>query len=118
MSEIMKEIIAQYLPILIEIILTALGGMAVSYLKKKIKNEETMQIIERVVKATEQIHKDIHGHDKLYSAEIKAKRLLANKGIELSDFELTNLIESVVHDMNVGILNRDSCQNNDEGGET
>lgn len=104
MNEIVKEIIAQYLPILIEAIITIIGGMAVSYLKKKIKSEEVMKVITSVVKATEQIHKDIHGHDKLYSAEVRAKRILESKGISLPYFELTSLIESAVHDMNLELI--------------
>lgn len=104
MSELVKEIISQFLPILIEIIITMIGGVAVSYFKKKIKSEETMQIVKSVVKATEQIHKDIHGHDKLYSAEVRAKRILESKGISLPDFELTSLIESAVHDLNSQLI--------------
>ena len=104
MNEIAKSIIAEYLPILIETIITIIGGIAVSYLKKKIKSEETMRVVKSVVKATEQIHKDIHGHEKLYSAELRAKNILRSKGIDLSDFELTSLIESAVHDMNLELI--------------
>ena len=104
MNELVKEIISQFLPILIEIIITVIGGVAVSYFKKKIKSEETMLIIKSVVKATEQIHKNIHGHDKLHCAEVRAKSILESKGISLPDFELTSLIESAVHDLNSQLI--------------
>lgn len=115
MNDIVKEIIAQYLPIVIQAIIAVISGAAVSYIKKKVKSEETRNIIATVVKATEQIHDEIHGREKLYSAENRAKRILESKGIILPDYELTTLIESAVHDMNVKLI--DSCENKSDSYE-
>ena len=112
MNEIVKEMIIQYVPVLVELIVTVISGIAVSYIKKKIKNEEIRSVIATVVRATEQIHKDIHGHEKLSSAEKRVKRILESKGIKIPDYEITTLIESAVHDMNTEVIG--ACKSGDE----
>lgn len=101
MTEILKDLFIQFIPVLLEILLTVIGGLALKYIKNKLKNDESLSVIKNVVQATEQIYIDIHGGDKLRAAEKRAKTILESKGIFLPDIEITTLIESAVHEMNV-----------------
>lgn len=101
MREVLKELIVQLVPVLLEIFLAIVGGIILRYIKNKLKNDESYNIIKNVVQATEQIYIDIHGNEKLQMAEKRAKAILKSKGIDLSDIEITTLIESAVHEMNL-----------------
>lgn len=101
MSEILKDLIVQFIPVALELVLAIIGGFVLKYIKNKFRNDESLNIIKNVVRATEQIYIDIHGGEKLRAAEKRAKAILESKGIYLPDIEITTLIESAVHEMNL-----------------
>lgn len=113
MNEIIKCILSDILPIILEVVIMTLCGIATSYLKKKIRSEEVRNVIGSVVRATEQVYKDIHGQEKLHNAEKKVKCILESKGITIPDDEIITLIESTVHEMNETIIQ----SYDDKGGE-
>ena len=66
------------------------------YLDTKIKRD----VAKTVVRAVEQIYKDLHGDEKLNKALMAASEILAQMGITVSDLELRMLIEAAVGEFN------------------
>ena len=88
-------------------ILVALVGWitreAVSYFKKKGLTEILSQkqyLVDIAVRAIEQIYINEDGPKKLQKAKITALELLSKNGIEITQAELDNFIESSVNAMN------------------
>jgi hypothetical protein len=87
-----------------EIIATCLTAIA-SYIGLCVKNAYTKyidtktkkEVVDIVVKATEQLYKTLDGEAKLNVAIEDASAMLANKGIVCSDLELRLLIEATVN---------------------
>ena len=80
--------------------LTAIAGYVglkiKAYFEKKEIANETKKVISTVVRAVEQMYKDLHGEAKLEKALEYASEMLAEKGIAISDLELKLLIEDTV----------------------
>ena len=104
MKEIITQIITDYLPVIFTGILTVLVGFIRTKYNKLADTDIKKSVIADTVKYIEQIYKDIHGDEKLDKAEEKAKSLLEEKGIKISNNELVTLIESAVRDMNTSEL--------------
>ena len=100
MKEIITQIITEYLPVILTAVLTIIVGFIRTKYNKLADTDIKKSIIADTVKYVEQIYKDVHGGEKLAKAEEKAKSLLEEKGIKISDNELVTLIESAVKDMN------------------
>lgn len=96
--------IESYAPAIIGSILTAIAG----YLGAKLKgilewvevNKEKKAVAETVVKAIEQMYKDLHGEEKKQKAIDGIRQMLDAKGISIADIEIDMLIESVVSEFN------------------
>ena len=100
MKEIITQMITEYLPVILTGILTVIVGFIRAKYNKLADTDIKKNVIADTVKYVEQIYKDIHGNEKLIKAEEKAKSLLEEKGVKISDNELVTLIESAVKDMN------------------
>lgn len=100
MKEIITQMITEYLPVILTAVLTTIVGFIRAKYNKLADTDIKKSIIADTVKYVEQIYKDVHGGEKLAKAEEKAKSLLEEKGIKISDNELVTLIESAVKDMN------------------
>jgi LL-H family phage holin len=70
--------------------------LADKYINDKIKKD----VAKTVVKAVEQIYKDLHGEEKLNKALESASEMLATKGITITDLEIKMLIEAAVAEFN------------------
>lgn len=84
--------------------LTAIAGYIALRIKTRLdakdKNDQTKTIVKTAVRAVEQMYKDLHGEEKLNMALAGASEMLAEKGIEVSEFELKWMIESAVGEFN------------------
>lgn len=100
MKEVIVQIIMEVLPKILGIVTTSLLGYLCSKYAKAFKNDTTRKVIADTVNYVEQIYTDIHGQEKLESAKQTALNLLSQKGIKISEDELTVIIESTVHEMN------------------
>ena len=84
--------------------LTAVAGYIALQVKEYINSKKQDMVISNIVKtavqAGEQMYKEYHGEDKLNLVLEGASEMLAEKGIEVSDFELRWLIESAVGEFN------------------
>lgn len=77
-----------------------LAAKVKAYFDKKDKNETIEKIIKTAVQAGEQMYKDFHGEEKLNLVLEGASEMLAEKGINVSEFELKWMIESAVGEFN------------------
>lgn len=102
--ELYGDIIVDAIIGLITTGLTAIAGYVAlrikTHLDAKDKDNQLKQIIKTSVRAVEQMYKDLHGEEKLNMAIAGASEMLAEKGIEISEFELKWLIESAVGEFN------------------
>lgn len=98
------DFINEYGTTILYAILTAVGGylgIVVKNLYTKYVNDKTKEAVAKtVVKAVEQIYKDLHGEDKLNKALESASEMLEQKGIVVTELELRMLIESAVGEFN------------------
>ena len=104
MVDIIKEFIQNYASELIFAALTAIVGFIGTALKKEYEDsnedKKKREIIANVVKSVEQVYKNLHGTDKLKKAMETASKMLAQKGISITDLELMVLIESALCEFN------------------
>lgn len=102
--DIIKEFIQNYAGELIFAALTAIVGFIGTALKKEYEDsnedKKKREIIANVVKSVEQIYKNIHGTEKLKKAMETASKMLAQKGISITELELMVLIESALCEFN------------------
>lgn len=102
--DIIKEFIQNYAGELIFTALTAIFAFLGTALKKVVEDsnedKKKKEIITNVVKSVEQVYKNIHGTDKLKKAMETASKMLAQKGISITELELMVLIESALCEFN------------------
>ena len=105
MRNLIIEIIVEALPIVLGTIATAFVGWIGNKYAKLANTKIKKNVIADTVKYVEQVYLDIHGDEKLTVAKEMVIKLLKEKGISMSNDELTVLIESTVNEMNSGGLN-------------
>jgi len=77
-----------------------LGVQAKAMVDKYLNDKTKKDVAKTVVKAVEQIYKDLHGEEKLNKALESASEMLAEKGIMVTDLEMRMLIEAAVSEFN------------------
>ena len=101
MTNVIRQVILEYLPILLGTVFTILIGFIRSKFNQYINTETKQKIVQDTVYYVEQLFKDLHGEDKLNKAKDIIIKLLADKGIKFTETELEVLIESTVNQMNL-----------------
>ena len=95
----MLEILQPYLMEIIVTILTAIAGYIGAKIKKiyeeKANDETKRKVVSTVVKAVEQLYKDLKGDEKLEKAQENIVEMLNEKGIMITELEMNMLIEEV-----------------------
>lgn len=98
------EFINEYGTALIYAVVTAIAGylgiVAKSLITKYLNDKTKKDVARTVVKAVEQIYKDLHGDEKLDKALRSCSEILAGKGITVTDLELRCLLEAAVNEFN------------------
>ena len=101
-----EEIFGAYvLPAIVSLVAAAAAflGNQLKRLYEKYINDKTKQSVVRTcVKAVEQLYHDLGGPEKLEKAKKSAVEMLNEKGIPITDLELSMLIESAVSEFNYG----------------
>ena len=77
-----------------------LGVKAKALADKYLTDKTKVDVAKTVVRAVEQVYKDLHGEDKLNKALESASEMLAEKGIKVTDLEMKMLIEAAVGEFN------------------
>lgn len=76
-------------------------GVQIKNLADKYLNDKTKRdVAKTVVRAVEQVYKDLHGKEKLDKALESASQMLREKGISVTELELRMLIEAAVAEFN------------------
>lgn len=108
----LNQFISEYGTTILYTILTAIAGYVGIWIKSlytKYVNDKTKQdVAKTVVKAVEQMYKELHGEEKLQKALEAASDMLTNKGITISDIELRMLIEASVSEFNKAFNSNES----------
>ena len=100
-----KEFLAQYgMEMISTIVVAIMGfiGICIKNIIKKISDDRTKeQVCKTVVKAVEQMYKDLSGDDRYEKAVESVTEMLAQKGISATELEVQMLIESCIKEMKV-----------------
>ena len=75
-----------------------LGAQVRNLYRKYITTEIKQAVCKTAVLFVEQVYKDIHGPEKLAMAMNRASAILKEYGIEISDVELTAMLEAAVRE--------------------
>ena len=94
----MSNYITQIILALILALAAFLGTQVRSLYRKYITTEIKKSVCKTAVLFVEQVYKDIHGPEKLKAAMARASAMLQEYGIEISDLELTSLLEAAVRE--------------------
>lgn len=100
MKEFISERGVEFLVALFGTIFTAICGVVTKAINDFLKEKTKRDIIRTCVLGVEQQYKDLHGEDKYRMVAASAIKMLAQKGISVTDLELKMLIEAEVGDFN------------------
>lgn len=85
-------------------LLTAIAGFIGIQCTKcveKLSNEkEKARVVEYAIKAVEQVYSDLHGEEKKNKAIEYIAEMLNNKGIAITDLEISVMVEAAVCEFN------------------
>lgn len=111
MSEAMVGVLDQVISILLPAVATLLAGWLAIVGNKikatyteKVNTETKKEVVEATVKYVQQVYNALDGAEKLEKAIDRASVILTEKGIPISEAELTMLIESAVYGLKQGWL--------------
>lgn len=100
----MENFIAELMPAVISIAITCLTAIAgyvgkavKDYFKDKIDTEKKRNVVETTCRYVNQIYYDLDGPAKLLKAKENILLQLQEKGIPITDLEMTVMIESTVN---------------------
>ena len=95
-----KMFISEYGTALLYLVITGvfayLGTKAKALADRYINDKTKKDVAKTVVRAVEQIYKDLHGKEKLSKALEAASQMLEEKGIFVTELEMQMLIEAAV----------------------
>lgn len=77
-----------------------LGVKAKQFVERRMNDQTKREVAKVCVGAIEQAYKNMHGEDKFDKAVESCSKLLSEKGISISNDEMTMLIESAVSEFN------------------
>ena len=94
----MNNYINQIILTAILLVMAFLGTQARNLYRKYVNTEIKQAVCKTAVLFVEQVYKDIHGPDKLAAAMVRASDILKEYGIEISNVELTAMLEAAVRE--------------------
>lgn len=95
MIQLIENLIIENLPTVLTFILTTIATFVGRKYNKYINDETKRKVVKTVVNAIEQLYKDLDGSEKLEKAKESIIEMLDEKGIRITDLELSMLIEEV-----------------------
>lgn len=101
----MKDIIMRMILIALATVGTFLIGLIKAKYSQYINTDTKKEIAMLTVRYVEQVFKTLHGTEKLDKAKSAFVKMLNDKGIKVTDDEVTMLIEAAVNQMNEGGAN-------------
>ena len=104
MIDFLKEQGFSILSALILAVATYIGSKFKAFYEEKMNDRTKRQVVKETVKMVEQVYKSFDGPAKFEKAKENIIFMLNEKGINISELELTTLIESVVAEFNIPAL--------------
>lgn len=102
--EIFTAFISEYGTMILYTLLTAIAGFIGTAVKKVytkyVNNKVKQDVAKTVVRAVEQIYKDLHGEEKLDMALDFFADMLNEQGITITELEMRMLLEAAVNEFN------------------
>lgn len=95
-----KTIITDIAPVVLATIGTFLIGIIKAKYSEYVNTDTKKEIAMLTVRYVEQVFKTLHGTEKLNKAKSTFVKMLNDKGIKVTDDEVTMLIEAAVCEMN------------------
>lgn len=96
----MKDIIMEIVPIVLAAIGTFIVGIIKAKYSEYVNTDTKKEIAMLTVRYVEQVFKTLHGTEKLDKAKSAFVKMLNERGIKVTDDEVTMLIEAAVCEMN------------------
>ena len=94
----MNNYINQIILTAILLVMAFLGTQARNLYRKYVNTEIKQAVCKTAVLFVEQVYQDLHGPDKLAAAMARASDILKEYGIEISNVELTAMLEAAVRE--------------------
>lgn len=91
-----------------------LGAQVRNIYRKYVNTEIKQAVCKTAVLFVEQVYRDIHGPDKLAAAMARASDILKEYGIEISNVELTAMLEAAVREFINSFENGDGARGKHE----
>lgn len=105
----MEELMLELQPLIINAVITVVGTVATyigiklkAIVEEKVNTEEKKKIVETTCRYINQIYKDLDGVSKFEKAKEVILEQLNQKGLTITELELTVLIESTVNSFKDG----------------
>lgn len=98
----MEELISQAIPYVLTVLAGVLSWAGIqikSKITEKMDTDMKKSLAETTVKYVNQVFSDLEGADKLEKAVEVAVTLFAEKGLKVSEIELTTMLEEVVNNI-------------------
>lgn len=92
--------INQIVLLLILAVASWLGVQVRNLYRRYVTSEIKQAVCKTAVRFVEQIYVDLHGREKLEKAMLRASEMLADYGINITEYELIALIEAAVNEFN------------------
>lgn len=96
--------VQNYVPTILYSVLVAVAGFLGACAKRiweRISADQTKkEVAQTVVRAVEQMHKELHGEEKKEEAIKGIREMLDAKGIQIADIEIEMLLEAAVAEFN------------------
>ena len=102
-KELLSQFGAEAIKLVLAIIIGYVSIVVKNLYKKYVNTEIKKSVVKTCVRGIEQIYTDLHGEEKFNMCVSKISQILSDKGIPVSDVELSMLIESAVKKMNTQI---------------
>ena len=100
MQQMLNGYVLEIVKLVVLAIVTLIASGAKKLWNRYVNSDIKRNVARTVVRAVEQIYTDLHGNDKLHMAMQRTAAILADYGIEASDYELVSLIEAAVNEFN------------------
>lgn len=95
MLEIIQSNLIEIIVAILTAILSYFGTKIKKIYEEKVNDETKRKVVSTVVKAVEQLYKDLKGEEKLEKAKESILEMLNDKGISITELEMNMLIEEV-----------------------
>lgn len=104
MLELILPNLLEILAIILTGIVTYFGAKIKAVYEEKVNDDTKRKVVSTVVRAIEQLYKDLNGEEKLEKAKEAILEMLNEKGITITELEMNMLIEEVCNSFKESVV--------------